>query len=122
MTQFAEQQFALDLAEPGQSSKRTHLESVERQTGKRPLELDGQECPYELEYLMYWWSEIHDGSLEGLTFTEISRWAELAGITLQWWELKGLMTIDIAFRKQINALKEKAHARTNKPSTPSKRR
>ena len=64
MTQFAEQQFALDLTEPGQSSKRTHLESVERQTGKRPAELDGQECPYELEYLMYWWSEIHDGALE----------------------------------------------------------
>lgn len=108
MTAYAEHQFDLSLTKIGEGTKRDHLLQVERQTGKRPQELDGPICPHELLYLWSWWSELHQGSPpEGITYTDLLAWGTLYQIHFQSFELSAIMHLDRAFRMFANKEQER---------------
>lgn len=85
----------------GKGSLREHLESVERQTGRRPEELNGPELPEEAEYLFAWWRELDAGRQSGvsanpLSWADMLAWAELTGRRPSPQEVEVLWAIDRA--------------------------
>lgn len=85
---------------------RQHLEGVEKQTGKRPHELDGPEFPKGAEYLWEWYWQLRrrcGGNGFGpspIPHAEIDAWVRLTGTDPAPWELEVLGDIDIAYLKQ----------------------
>lgn len=80
-----------------------HLESVARQTGKRPAALDGPPCPPELDYLWRWFWELHGGRTlspmgpSRATWLDLLAWQELTGRRLRPWELRLVMALGAAW-------------------------
>lgn len=78
---------------------RTTLESVERQTGKRPVALDGPPVPSELEYLWRWFLDIHAGrTINGMgvsraTHLDLMAWQWNTGNRLEAWEVKAVNSL-----------------------------
>lgn len=76
------------------------LESVERQTGRRPPDLDGPDMPLELAYLWGWFMELHAcrGSNgfgpNPISYSDIAAWAGLAGVAIRAPELQCLVILD----------------------------
>lgn len=89
-------------------SQREHLESVERQTGRTPKELQGPDFPDLLEYI--WSAFIHLSSLRGQGFSgplpidyrTISDWMDLTGIKLSAWEVDTILRLDKVYRRILN--------------------
>jgi len=101
---FADFQFDLSFSKAGGASKRDHLESVERQTGHRPAQLDGPACPDELGYLWEWWQEIQSAcSGDGITYADIVGWSALHHLDLTRFEIQGLTTLNTAYRAAVAA-------------------
>lgn len=94
-----------------------HLDSIERQTGRRPV-LRGSEaqdsdlpCPELVQYLFEWFLELSaQRSSNGfganpLTFAECAAWATLTGREPSPWEVALLMRLDAV---QLSALRPEA--------------
>lgn len=68
-------------------------------TGKCPDELDGPECPFELQYLWGIYLEItrtRQGGFgpQAITYQEIASWSHLFRTRLAPWEVRTLVTLD----------------------------
>jgi len=78
-----------------------HADSIERQTGKRPVKASGDsECPAVLRYLFDWFLEL-DGQRQGhgfgsqaVTFREMQAWAALLDREPTPWEVRVLLRLD----------------------------
>ena len=80
---------------------RTHLEAVQRQTGKVPKELAAiPEMPQELVYIWIWFCELDAArggngfGMNPISFSEVHAWATLTGNALQPWEVATLRRFD----------------------------
>jgi hypothetical protein len=89
-------------------SQREHLEQVERQTGKRPKELDGPEFP---ELLSHIWSAftILNGSRSigfngpnSISFGDIKAWMELTDTPLTAFEVEAIIKLDKVYMRAVN--------------------
>ena len=82
------------------TSRRANLEEVERQTGKRPPDLDGPEPPDILFYLWGWFCALHGqrGSNgfgpSAISFSEIAAWSQLTDTPLQPFDVETLIALD----------------------------
>lgn len=66
----------------GSGTRRDHYQSVERQTGQRPPEMDGPELPEELAHVWRWFQEVGpcmSGAMgpTPLTYQEIHAWMQV---------------------------------------------
>lgn len=101
MIAYAVWAFPLDRPDDKGVSRRKHLESVERQTGKRPRALDGPEPPDALAYLLDWFRELSLGRQPGngfgparLTWADLAAWAALLCTGPEPWELRAILSLD----------------------------
>ena len=82
---------------------RDHFESVERQTKRRPPELDGPPCPEPLRYLLRWFSELHlargsSGFGENpIGYVDIAAWSRLTRKHVTPYEVAALVAVDRAY-------------------------
>lgn len=83
---------------------REHLQSVYRQTGVLPAELENAvEVPATLEYLWNWFLELHRArgsngyGPDSLSYTEILAWSTLTGRIIEPWEVQILKDIDTSY-------------------------
>lgn len=107
---------------------RATLEQVEKTTGKRPKDLDGPECPLEMEYLWYDFLTLSRGRTSNgfganpLTWADVWAWLTVTRQTLTPWEVDTLIALDNAWMSDhAKAMDTKSKP---KPAThpPKKRR
>jgi hypothetical protein len=84
------------------STTRKHLESIWRQTGVMPADLDVPECPAEVRYLWHWFLDLNRTRTSGMgigpiTYSEIAAWAQLMGIAPRPFEVHAVKSIDSVF-------------------------
>lgn len=95
--------FALDRPNDKGETPRHHLESVWRQTGKKPKRLDGPALPGEAAYLWAWFHELAQGRPAGgfgparLGWADILAWCRLMDVRPEPWEIQALMRLDTAW-------------------------
>lgn len=115
----------MNVADESGITKREHLLSVERQTGKRPAGLDGPECPAELRYLIEWFIELSVFRRAGFAAPERISPLDIAGYALltgQWpkrWETQALAKLDIAFLESQAVKTPKRQVAEDMPSRRS---
>lgn len=82
---------------------RAHLEQVEKDTKRRPIELDGPELPNTTAYLWDWYLLLSSGrqptgfGLGPLTYSEIDAFARLMGVTFKSWEVLAMKMLDATY-------------------------
>lgn len=87
------------------STLRESLESVERQTGKRPARLIGPALPDEAAHIWGWFVALSNqrGSsgfgIEPLRWLDIWAWSSLSGTLAFPWEIDAIVRIDAIYRK-----------------------
>lgn len=89
---------------------RDQLRAVERQTGKRPSQLDaGGEFPTGCEMVWGWFMELcatrHDSN--PITFTEMDAFFRMRGYRPKGWEVDTIRSLDLAWLV-YNANRQKA--------------
>lgn len=83
---------------------RTHLESLENQTGITPEKLIDFGPPFQLEHIWNWYEEVTIGrgsdgfGPAALSYADIYAWVSLLKIEISPWEVKALRLIDQTFR------------------------
>jgi hypothetical protein len=92
---------------------RSHLESIERQTGKKPKQLaEIPEMPGVLMYLWDWFCALDSGrggngfGLNPLSYSEIQAWATLMQVQLAPWEVDAIKRIDAVRIRIANEKKD----------------
>lgn len=99
----------LEALQDDGASLRAHLESLYRQTGVCPEQLNVDPIPQELIYLWNWWAQLEKtrmpsmSGISSITYTEIDSWARLSNIKLTAFEVKCLIALDTVF-VECNAL------------------
>jgi hypothetical protein len=96
----------LDKPDQSGTTYRQHLQTVERQTGKRPSDLDGPEFPYAMSHL---WSAFLDLSATrqsgmngpmAITYNEIQCYCNLTGIDLTPLDVKIIKRLDAVYLRK----------------------
>jgi hypothetical protein len=88
---------------PDGSTEREHLESVERQTGKRPPSLDGPPLPPDGEHVWRWFVALSGGrggngfGPNPIGWVDLAAWISLTGIIVRPAELEAIMAVDRAW-------------------------
>jgi len=103
-----EHQAELNKPDKNGVTLREHLEQVERQTGKRPMELNGPEFPTLLSHI--WSAFIHLSSTRGvgmsgalpITYTEIKDYEHLMGIDFSPRDVESIKRLDAVYLRTIN--------------------
>lgn len=80
------------------ASKREHLQSVEKQTGKKLKDLELPHVPQELMYLYQWARSLIRADSQ-VSYSEILAWATLLKTMPSPWEVDVLTTIDAIYHK-----------------------
>lgn len=103
------------LSKPDQNgvTAREHLEQVERQTGRRPRELEGPEFPDLVSYL--WSAFLSLSSCRGstqyggapLTATDIKDWQSVSGQYLSARDFEAIKRLDALYLKVFMPSKSK---------------
>jgi len=80
-----------------------HHREVERRTGKRHPDLDGEECPELGQRVWQWFSELHRtrdvGMAAGpINHREIEAWARNTRRSPKPWEVAVILAIDLEWR------------------------
>jgi hypothetical protein len=89
------------------STKRKHLESIAKQSGKVPDELDVPEVDQSLLFVKFVFDSLsltrqyHNGIPQMITESETYYWCKLNGIKLSPWHLNVVKKLDVS---QINSL------------------
>jgi hypothetical protein len=97
---FAEHQFALARRAADGTTQRVHLESVERQTGRRPVDLDGPELPGDGSHIWYWFMDLSAGRGSNgfgpnpISWLDLLAWATLTGQIARPAEIEAIMALD----------------------------
>lgn len=88
---------------PDGASKRQHLESVARQTGKLPAELDTPPIPAWAEHIVGWWAELNaarGGNGMGpnpISWADIAAWSRLTATEPSPFEVRTILALDQAW-------------------------
>jgi len=112
---FAEGQFALARRMPEGTTRRAHLESVERQTGRRPAELNGPDLPTDGSHIWAWFLELSAGRGSNgfgpnpISWPDLLAWTALTGTLTRPVEIDAIMALD---RVWLSAQAEKPSPRT----------
>ncbi|MGE4043588.1 MAG: hypothetical protein AB7F35_01950 [Acetobacteraceae bacterium] len=91
---------------PDGTTRRAHLESVERQTGRRPAELDGPELPADGAHLWEWFLELCAGRGSNgfgpnpISWLDLLAWTTLTGTITRPAEIEAIMTLDRSWISQ----------------------
>ncbi len=108
---------------------RQNAEAFERQTGKRPPELDGPDLPPDLEHLWHWFLELHARRTSNgfgsnpLSWTDIFAWMTLTQPGARLEELKLVLALDNTWMaSQAEDAVKKEQIRKNKTKPTSGRR
>lgn len=80
-------------------SRVEHLQSIWKQSGEKPKELDGPPMPELGAHLWSWFSQLHKARQGPITYSEIEAWARLTGNSPQAWEVQAIKEIDVAYLK-----------------------
>ena len=84
------------------------MEVVEKQTGRKPAELEGPEFPYEMSSLWSAFLSLNSGRTagfngpQGLSFTEIKAWSELTDTLLSPLDVETIKKLDQVYLKVAN--------------------
>jgi len=103
LLEYAQHEFELGKRQKDGASLREHLESVHRQTGRMPDQLEPVEIPYYIKYIWEWFCSMSNGrgyaewGAMPLTYSEIKAWAELTKCEPMAWEVEILKKIDNIF-------------------------
>jgi hypothetical protein len=87
---------------------RDHYKQVERQTGKRPKELDGPEFPRKASHLWSAFLDLSNTRQQGMSgplpisYLEIKTYCELYGIELDPVDVDAIKRLDNAFLRTAN--------------------
>jgi len=71
---------------------RSHLKMIEKQTGKRPPELDDVKIPEGAGYIWEQYWSLAGG--DGISYTELAAYQSVTGCTLTALEVKAIMAMD----------------------------
>lgn len=88
---------------PDGTTRRAHLESVERQTGRRPAELDGPELPADGSHIWAWFLELSTGrgsngfGPDPISWLDLLAWTALTGMITRPAEIDAIMALDRAW-------------------------
>lgn len=105
MIAFAEHQFALARRAADGTTQRAHLESVERQTGRRPSALDGPEPPVDGTHVWAWFLELSAGRGSNgfgpnpISWLDLLAWTVLTGTITRPAEINAIMALDQVWMK-----------------------
>ena len=95
---------------------------MEKTTGKRPAELDGPDCPAEMEYLWYDFMMLSRGRTSNgfganpLTWMDLLAWRQLTATPVNPWEMDTLVALDNAWlSEQAQQSKKTAKPKANPP-------
>ena len=100
---FAEHQFVLARRRPDGATEREHLLSVERQTGRRPVGLDGPELPADGAHVWHWFLELSAGRGSNgfgpnpISYLDLLAWSALTGTITRPAEIEAIMSLDRAW-------------------------
>jgi len=106
--EYAEHEFKLSKTDKDGVSARDHLEQIERQTGKRPKELDGPQFPTVISYIWSAFCSLSGTRSAGfsgpnpLSYTEIKAWMELTQTYLNPEEVKAVVKLDNMYLRTQN--------------------
>ena len=88
---------------PDGTTRRSHLESVERQTGRRPAELDGPGLPADGMHIWAWFLELSAGRGSSgfgpnpISWLDLLAWTALTGMIVRSAEVEAIMALDRAW-------------------------
>ena len=109
---FAESEFELNELQGDGQTLRSHLESVERQTGKRLAQLNQPNLPEYMKHMWNWFQDLCGSrqvgmALNPLSYTEIAAWDNLNGHGITPRELQIIRALDNMFLVHHQAKKGK---------------
>lgn len=90
---------------------------MERQTGRRPKDLDGPDCPAWGAHVWLWWCDLHRGRGIGgmgpapISWSDLAAWSALTGAEPTPVEVSLIMDIDGAWMEAVAADAKTAAAR-----------
>jgi len=108
LEEFAEHEFKLSIPDKDGLSPREHLEQVERQTGKRPKELDGPEFPELLSHIWSAFTILNNSRSVGfsgpnpISYGDIKAWMELTNTPLTAFEVEAVKRLDKVYMRVTN--------------------
>ena len=100
---YAEHEFSISKPDKNGTSKREHLEQVERQTGKTPEELIGPQFPTTVSYIWSAFLALSSARTSGfsgpnpLTYTEIQAWLNLTNRHLSSRDVEAIKRLDVVY-------------------------
>jgi hypothetical protein len=99
-------------AKAGSSTLRDQLLQVEKQTGKRPKELDSVKVPEGFRYLFELFFDVRSGITDGmngsrLTWNDLVAFQEVCDLKLDMFEIEALMAMDATVRNFLAKKAEK---------------
>ena len=103
-----EHQVELNKTDQNGISFRDHYMQVERQTGKRPIELEGPEFPRKMSHIWSVFSALSSTRPMGfsgplpITYTDIKNYCDLYGIELEPRDLDAIKRLDNTFLRTAN--------------------
>jgi len=101
MSTWAEHRFRLSKTDGKGITKRQHLEQIERQLGRKPIELV-EPCvlPSVVAYIWAAFCRLSnrrtssETGVNPITFTEINAWKELLEVKVKPWEIEAILELD----------------------------
>jgi len=105
LCEWAEREFELGKPDKDGIALREHLEQIERQTGKRPKELENTDFPTLASNIWSAFIALSSSRSSGfsgpnpITFSEIKSWMQLTHSRLAAWEVEALKAIDLLYIK-----------------------
>jgi hypothetical protein len=108
MLEFAEFNFKLNTPDKNGTTQREHLEQVERQTGRRPIALEGPDFPMLVSHI---WSAFillssaRSAGFSGpnpISYEEIKTWKELTETPLDAREVEAIKRLDTVYMRVMN--------------------
>jgi hypothetical protein len=112
LIQYVENEWTLSEIQSDGATLRDHLESVWRQSGNRPEQLEAVECPSEIKYLWFYFCQLHArrGSSgmgpNPISYAEIEAWSRLQHVKLSAFEVGVLDRLEALYLKRAA---EQAH-------------
>lgn len=96
------------MLRPDGSTFRADLESIRRQTGQTPPELEPVECPSEVKYIWDHWlsMEKRRQGQNPISWEGVESWARLRGIDLTAFEMDMLDLIEGLYFKEVRKMRE----------------
>lgn len=109
MINWASHEFILNQTDDKGISQREHLEQVEKQTGRKPKDLENpNEFPTVLSHVWSFFIQLHNSRTSGfsgpnlITYQEIESWKNLTGNSVTPYEIDCIKRLDMEYMKVAN--------------------